>query len=92
MIRLMFPCAMYDERVFANPSTFDINRPNLEKVVFFGVGVHYCLGAALARTITEEVLIEFAKRYPRLELAEPPVYHKNMISRRMESLKLRVPA
>ncbi len=92
MIRLMFPCAMYDERVFANPSTFDINRPNLEKVVFFGVGVHYCLGAALARTITEEVLIELAKRYPRLELAEPPVYHKNMISRRMESLKLRVPA
>jgi cytochrome P450 enzyme len=90
MVRLMFPCAMYDERVFPNPSQLDINRPNLEKVVYFGVGVHYCLGASLARTITEEVLLELAKRYPKLALVSPPVYRKNMISRRMESLRLKV--
>jgi cytochrome P450 len=92
MIRLMFPCAMYDERVFPEPEVLDIHRPNLEKVVYFGVGVHYCLGAALARAITEEVITELAKRYPALELAEAPVYRKNMISRRMDSLKLRIPA
>ncbi len=91
MVRLMFPCAMYDERVFPNPAVFDINRPNLEKVVYFGVGVHYCLGASLARTITEEVLLELARRYPKLVLAEQPVYSKNMISRRLQSLLLKVP-
>ena len=92
MIRPMFQCAMYDERVFPQPDRLDIDRPNLDKVMYFGIGAHYCLGAAMARTITEEVISELARRYPRLELAAPPVYRKNMISRRMESLLLRVPA
>jgi cytochrome P450 len=91
MIRLMFPCAMYDERVFPQPEVFNIDRPNLDKVMYFGIGSHYCLGAAMARTITEEVILELARRYPRLELAAPPVYRKNMISRRMSTLLLRVP-
>lgn len=92
MVRLMFPCAMYDESVFPQPATLDIQRDNLDKVLYFGVGVHYCLGAALARTITEEVIGELARRYPHLALAAPPRYRKNMISRRMESLMLSVPA
>lgn len=92
MIRLMFPCAMYDEKVFPQPGKLDIDRPNLDKVMYFGVGVHYCLGAALARTITEEVILGLAQRYPVLELAAPPVYRKNMISRRMDELRFRVPA
>lgn len=91
MVRLMFQCAMYDERVFPQPDVMDIDRPNLDKVMYFGIGAHYCLGAAMARAITEEVILELARRYPVLELVEPPVYRKNMISRRMEKLQLRVP-
>ena len=89
MVRLMFPCAMYDERVFPDPTRLDIERDNLEKVVYFGVGVHYCLGASLARAITEEVILELARRYPVLALAAEPVYQKNMISRRIQSLRLK---
>lgn len=91
MVRLMFPCGMYDETVFPNPERLDVHRPNLDKVMYFGTGVHYCLGAALARTITEEVIGEMARRYPKLELAKPPQYRRHMIARRMESLVLRVP-
>lgn len=91
MVRLMFPCAMYDETVFPNPEQVDVQRTNLDKVMYFGTGVHYCLGAALARTITEEVIGELARRYPKLELAQAPVYRRNMIARRMDSLVLRVP-
>ncbi len=92
MVRLLFPCAMYDERVFPQPEKLDIDRPNLDKVMYFGVGVHYCLGAAMARAITEEVIGELAQCFPKLELVAPPHYKRNMISRRMESLWLRVPA
>jgi len=92
MVHLMFPCAMYDEKVFPEPEVMNIHRNNLDKVMYFGTGVHYCLGAAMARTITEEVIGELARRYPKLALAAPPVYRKNMIARRIESLLLKVPA
>lgn len=35
--------------MFPNPHVFDITRPNLNKQLIFGVGIHHCLGSALAR-------------------------------------------
>jgi len=38
-----------DERKFASPDTFDIDRPNLQDHMGFSLGAHYCLGVYLAR-------------------------------------------
>jgi cytochrome P450 len=64
---LSYPSANRDEDVFEDPFRFDVGRdPN--KHLAFGFGVHYCLGAALARMETRAL---FAELLPRLESVEP---------------------
>jgi cytochrome P450 len=55
--------------------TFDITaeRPRA-RALTFGAGVHYCLGANLARLELEEGLAFLARKMPRLELDGEPVY------------------
>jgi cytochrome P450 len=60
-----------DPARFANPDTFDIDRPNNEHLAFGG-GIHYCLGAGLARTEAEIIFSTLLRRYPHLELTEEP--------------------
>lgn len=48
-VALFFAAANHDPSVFPDPSKFDIARPNLNKQLTFGVGIHHCLGSALAR-------------------------------------------
>ena len=63
---LSYPSANRDEKVFDDPFRFDVGRdPN--KHLAFGFGVHYCLGAALARM---EARALFAELLPRLESIE----------------------
>ncbi|WP_157407971.1 cytochrome P450 [Actinomadura atramentaria] len=64
---LSYPSANRDEDVFADPFRFDVGRdPN--KHLAFGFGVHYCLGAALARI---EVRAFFEELLPRLSEIGP---------------------
>ena len=59
-----------DERVFANSMQFDIRRdPNPH--LAFGHGVHFCLGASLARLEMQVVFEELLDRYATFELVEP---------------------
>lgn len=60
-----------DERVFTDPERFDITRsPN--KNIAFGHGIHYCLGAPLARLEGQIALNVLLARCPDLRLAVPP--------------------
>jgi cytochrome P450 PksS len=59
-----------DESVFPNPDMLDITRsPN--RHVALGMGVHYCLGAPLARLETRLALLALVQRFPRMRLAVP---------------------
>jgi cytochrome P450 len=53
-----------DERVFTAPDVFDIHRPSdeLGRIMSFGVGRHFCLGANLARLEARVVLAELVRR------------------------------
>jgi len=63
--------ANHDESQFPDPETFDVARePN--KHVAFGMGSHFCLGAALARLEGEIALTTLFRRFPGLHLAVPP--------------------
>jgi cytochrome P450 len=57
------------------PQSFDITveRPKA-RALTFGAGVHYCLGANLARLELEEGLAFLARKMPRLELDGEPVF------------------
>ncbi len=56
-----------DTSVFDDPGTFDIMRePSGQPQLTFGSGIHYCLGAALARAELQEALPILARRLPDL--------------------------
>ncbi|MDH6197890.1 cytochrome P450 [Mycobacterium frederiksbergense] len=60
-----------DEEVFDEPFRFDVGRdPN--KHLAFGYGVHFCLGAALARMEMESLFTELLPRLDSIELAGTP--------------------
>ena len=68
---LSYPSANRDEEVFDEPFRFDVGRdPN--KHIAFGFGVHYCLGAALARMETRALFAELLPRLESIELAGRP--------------------
>lgn len=59
-----------DERQFKDPDTLDLGRePN--KHVSFGLGIHYCLGAPLARLEGRIAIQTLVNRFPHLRLAKP---------------------
>jgi cytochrome P450 len=57
-----------DERVFSNPHQFDIRR-NPNKHLAFGMGIHYCLGAPLARMEGKIAFSRLLGRFPNLKQA-----------------------
>ena len=59
-----------DEEIFDEPFRFDVGRdPN--KHVAFGYGVHFCLGAALARMEMNSLFTELVPRLETIEMAGP---------------------
>lgn len=64
-----------DASIFAEPNVFDIRRePSGQPQMTFGSGIHYCLGAALARAEQQEALPILATRMPNLALDGPVVW------------------
>jgi cytochrome P450 len=63
--------ADYDPAVFTDPRRFDIDRPNADRHLAFGFGVHYCLGAKLARMEIERAFRALLPRLETVELAGP---------------------
>ncbi|WP_419839710.1 cytochrome P450 [Candidatus Poriferisodalis sp.] len=68
-IFLNFASANRQESIFCDPDSFDIRRPNAGRHISFGKGVHYCLGANLAKLEAQTVTEILSRRLPSLELA-----------------------
>jgi cytochrome P450 len=72
--------ANYDPTVFEQPDVFDITRePAGQPQLTFGSGIHYCLGAALARGELQEALPLLATRLPGLALDGPVTWKPNAV-------------
>ncbi|WP_074853787.1 cytochrome P450 [Gordonia westfalica] len=70
-VYLAYTSGNRDEEVFDDPFTFDVGRfPN--KHLAFGYGVHFCLGAALARMEMKSLFSELIPRLDSIELAGEP--------------------
>lgn len=70
-VYLAYTSGNRDEEVFDDPHTFDVGRfPN--KHLSFGYGVHFCLGAALARMEMRSFFAELIPRLDSIELAGTP--------------------
>jgi len=66
-ILLSLAAANRDHRRYADPETFDIHRPDIQHLTF-GYGLHFCLGAALARLEGRVALDELLARFPEWDV------------------------
>ena len=83
------PAANRDPAVYADPDRFDITRRHAEPQLTFGGGVHYCLGAALARAELQEALPILARRLPALRADGPAEWRTGALIRGPEKLPIR---
>lgn len=77
-ILVLVGSANRDERMFADPDRFDITRPNAHDNIAFGFGIHFCLGAPLARLEGRIALEMLLARFPRLAQRDAPI-EKNSV-------------
>ena len=89
-LAVLFASANRDESHFPDPDRFDIRRENAGEHLAFGLGIHYCLGATLARTearIAFEVLLSRLKDI-RLAAANDFRHTPSFIFRGLRALHL----
>jgi cytochrome P450 len=85
-VSFMLGAANRDPEVFANADRLDIQRKNNPHLAF-GSGIHYCLGAPLARLEGQIAFETLLRRLPNLALATTtPVYRDNYVLRGLETL------
>jgi cytochrome P450 len=66
---LNFAAANHQPDLFDDPDTFDVRRPTANQHISFGKGIHFCLGAGLARMEARIALELLAERLPSLRLS-----------------------
>src|SRR5260221_5524887 len=86
-VATLLGAANRDPNQFADPNTFDITRVGADKHIGFGNGIHFCLGAPLARLEGTIAISMLVQRFPDLELAvDTPKYRPTYVLRGLESL------
>jgi cytochrome P450 len=75
-----------DPDVFTDPHTFDITRENANEHLAFSSGIHYCLGAGLARLEGAVAVRTLYERFPDLRVAAPPERRGTRVLRGYDSI------
>ena len=89
---LLIGAANRDETVFEQADVFDISR-NGAKHLSFGLGVHHCIGAELARMEAGAVFTEAFRKFGSIELARgEPQYRRSTVIRGLSALPVTVTA
>ena len=90
MVLLLWGAANRDPAHVEAPDEFRLDRPTIKGHLTFGKGVHFCLGAPLARLEAMTVLPMLLERTSRLEAAEVGPWLPSVLARRYEYLELAV--
>jgi cholest-4-en-3-one 26-monooxygenase len=88
---MWYASANFDETVFPDPLRFDVGRPRTPShVAFGGGGVHFCLGASLARLELAILVEELQRSGIEIELTGEPRHVRSNFVNGIESLPVRV--
>lgn len=89
-VMLVLGAANLDEREYPEAERFDIARA-AQRHLALGHGVHYCLGASLARLEARVAFEEWHARFPTYELAAEPERAMSMWARAYRRIPITVP-
>ena len=84
-VRSMLAIANHDPAVFADPGVVDFHR-DANPHIAFGAGIHFCLGAPLARLELSVTVPRLLQRMPGLRLAGDPVQRETFVLRGYHSV------
>jgi cytochrome P450 len=88
-VALLFGSSNRDPAVFDDPDRLDVGRTE-NPHISFGAGIHFCLGAPLARVELIESFGALLRAAPELALVEEPVWKPGYVIRGLESLQVTV--
>jgi len=90
-VNLLVGAANRDPQQFPDPDRLDIARPNASQHLSFAAGIHYCVGAPLARLEAQLVIGALLQRFPRLRLTtDAPAWRRTFVLRGLVSLPVAV--
>ena len=82
--------ANHDPSVFDDPMRLRLDRPNAQRHMSFASGIHYCLGASLARMEATVALSRIIRRFDVIEQIEPASWRDRLTIRGVDRLRLAV--
>jgi cytochrome P450 len=82
--------ANHDPSMFENPHDLQLNRTNSNRHMAFASGIHYCLGASLAKLETEIAVGSLIKRFAQIEIVGTPSWRDRLTIRGVNQLRLSV--
>ena len=91
-IAVLIGGANRDPGVFADPARFDVTRENAREHLAFAAGVHYCLGAGLARLEGQVALEVLLNRHPDAAVIGPTRRRRTRLLRGYDSIPLSLPS
>jgi len=93
-VALFFAAANHDPDVFPDPQRFDLTRTNLQRHLSMGVGIHNCLGFALAKLEAAALIEVVLQRCPTIRLGSRPAVPQrtSLLTHSFESLYLSLEA
>ena len=82
--------ANHDPSMFEYPNDLQLNRANANRHMAFASGIHYCLGASLAKLETQIAVGSLIKRFAHIEIDGEPSWRDRLTIRGVNQLRLSV--
>jgi cytochrome P450 len=79
-----------DPAMFDDPNTLRLDRPNAGRHTAFSAGIHYCLGASLAKLEATVAITRLIRRFESIELADEPHWRDRITIRGVDRMPLLV--
>lgn len=79
-----------DPEVFTDPDRLWLARPNASRHLAFAAGIHYCLGASLAKLEAKIAVSSLIRRFEHIEMLSEPSFRDRVTIRGLDRLELEV--
>ena len=90
VVMTVLGAANHDPAMFDDPHALQLGRPNASRHLALAAGVHYCLGASLAKLEAQVAISSVIRRFPDVELAGEPSWRDRLTIRGVDRLPLRL--